>query len=127
MFFFLMIRRPPRSTLDRSSAASDVYKRQLRIASEGARAGCHEALFTLGEAPEERYEVARNWLRSNGYDSTVHLLHAMADLVLTETGLLPHAHARALSEEELPLLAAVAPSQGMMVETPRDAPTGHRG
>ena len=27
-FFFLMIRRPPRSTLDRSSAASDVYKRQ---------------------------------------------------------------------------------------------------
>ena len=27
--FFLMIRRPPRSTLDRSSAASDVYKRQL--------------------------------------------------------------------------------------------------
>ena len=29
MFFFLMIRRPPRSTLDRSSAASDVYKRQV--------------------------------------------------------------------------------------------------
>ena len=29
LFFFLMIRRPPRSTLDRSSAASDVYKRQL--------------------------------------------------------------------------------------------------
>ena len=27
--FFLMIRRPPRSTLDRSSAASDVYKRQV--------------------------------------------------------------------------------------------------
>ena len=31
LFFFLMIRRPPRSTLDRSSAASDVYKRQGRI------------------------------------------------------------------------------------------------
>ena len=29
-FFFLMIRRPPRSTLDRSSAASDVYKRQFQ-------------------------------------------------------------------------------------------------
>src|SRR5678816_1565157 len=28
IIFFLMIRRPPRSTLDRSSAASDVYKRQ---------------------------------------------------------------------------------------------------
>ena len=34
-FFFLMIRRPPRSTLDRSSAASDVYKRQVNI-EEGA-------------------------------------------------------------------------------------------
>ena len=99
----------------------------LRIASEGARAGCHEALFTLGEAPEERYEVARNWLRSNGYDSTVHLLHAMADLVLTETGLLPHANAGALSEEELTLLAEVAPSQGMMVETLRDDLACHRG
>eukprot|EP00657_Telonema_sp_P-1_P008139 TRINITY_DN2878_c0_g1_i1.p1 TRINITY_DN2878_c0_g1~~TRINITY_DN2878_c0_g1_i1.p1 ORF type:complete len:100 (-),score=50.54 TRINITY_DN2878_c0_g1_i1:123-422(-) len=29
IFFFLMIRRPPRSTQSRSSAASDVYKRQL--------------------------------------------------------------------------------------------------
>ena len=29
MFFFLMIRRPPRSTQSRSSAASDVYKRQV--------------------------------------------------------------------------------------------------
>ena len=26
--FLLMMRRPPRSTLDRSAAASDVYKRQ---------------------------------------------------------------------------------------------------
>ena len=30
-FFFLRIRRPPRSTLDRSSAASDVYKRQALV------------------------------------------------------------------------------------------------
>eukprot|EP00657_Telonema_sp_P-1_P007648 TRINITY_DN27716_c0_g1_i1.p1 TRINITY_DN27716_c0_g1~~TRINITY_DN27716_c0_g1_i1.p1 ORF type:complete len:120 (-),score=36.66 TRINITY_DN27716_c0_g1_i1:90-449(-) len=30
MFFFLMKRRPPRSTQSRSSAASDVYKRQVR-------------------------------------------------------------------------------------------------
>ena len=29
MFFFIINRRPPRSTLVRSSAASDVYKRQL--------------------------------------------------------------------------------------------------
>jgi FO synthase len=99
----------------------------LRIAREGARAGCHEALFTLGEAPEERYDVARTWLRANGYDSTVHYLHAMAGLVLRETGLLPHANAGALTEADLRLLAEVSPSQGMMVETLRDDLACHRG
>ena len=40
LFFFLMIRRPPRSTLDRSSAASDVYKRQAApVAGRGRGAG----------------------------------------------------------------------------------------
>ena len=35
-----MIRRPPRSTLDRSSAASDVYKRQVHaVAEEEAQVG----------------------------------------------------------------------------------------
>ncbi|MFZ9629861.1 MAG: 5-amino-6-(D-ribitylamino)uracil--L-tyrosine 4-hydroxyphenyl transferase CofH, partial [Ilumatobacteraceae bacterium] len=99
----------------------------LRIASDGARLGCHEALFTLGEAPEERYPVARDWLREHGYDSTVHYLHAMAALVLAETGLLPHANAGALTEDELRLLAEVAPSQGMMVETLRGDLACHRG
>src|SRR5690606_39846083 len=42
----------------------------LAIAEAGARAGCHEALFTLGEAPEERYPVARAWLDEHGYAST---------------------------------------------------------
>jgi len=99
----------------------------LRIASDGARMGCHEALFTLGERPEERYDVARTWLREHGYDSTVHYLHAMAKLVLTETGLLPHANAGALYEDELRLLAEVSPSQGMMLETLRDDLPCHRG
>ena len=99
----------------------------LRIAKDGARMGCHEALFTLGEAPEDRYEVARTWLREQGYDSTVHYLHAMAKLVLTETGLLPHANAGALPEEELRLLAEVSPSQGMMLETLRGDLPCHRG
>ncbi|MEY4175702.1 MAG: synthase [Actinomycetota bacterium] len=99
----------------------------LRIASDGARQGCHEALFTLGERPEDRYEVARDWLREHGYDSTVHYLHAMAALVLRETGLLPHANAGALYEDELRLLAEVSPSQGMMLETLRDDLPCHRG
>jgi FO synthase len=99
----------------------------LAIARRGARHGCHEALFTLGEAPEERYEVAAAWLRDNGYDSTVHYLHAMAHLVLDETGLLPHANAGALPDDELALLRTVSPSQGMMVETLRDDLACHRG
>ena len=51
----------------------------LAIAKQGARNGCHEALFTLGEAPEDRYDVAREWLTESGYDSTIHYLHDMAN------------------------------------------------
>jgi FO synthase len=89
----------------------------LRIARQGARNGCHEALFTLGERPEDRYEVARDWLRERGYDSTVHYVAEMAALVLGETGLLPHANAGALHVDELARLRPVSPSQGMMIES----------
>src|SRR3954469_12787841 len=34
----------------------------VAIARAGAAANCHEALFTLGERPEERYPAARTWL-----------------------------------------------------------------
>jgi FO synthase len=99
----------------------------LAIAKAGAKQGCHEALFTLGERPELRYDIAAQWLKANGYDSTVHYLHDMAQLVLTETGLLPHANAGALYEDELALLRKVSPSQGMMIETLRDDLPCHRG
>jgi 7,8-didemethyl-8-hydroxy-5-deazariboflavin synthase CofH subunit/7,8-didemethyl-8-hydroxy-5-deazariboflavin synthase CofG subunit len=89
----------------------------LDIARRGAAVGCHEALFTLGEAPEERYPAARGWLRDHGYESTVDYLVAACRAVLEETGLLPHANAGALSQEELERLRAVSPSQGMMIET----------
>ena len=99
----------------------------LTIAKRGAAAGCHEALFTLGERPELRYDVAADWLRDHGYDSTVHYLHDMAKLVLDETGLLPHANAGALYKDELAMLRKVSPSQGMMIETLRDDLECHRG
>ena len=98
----------------------------LKIARQGARQGCHEALFTLGERPEERYEIARTWLREHGYDSTVHYVAAMAKLVLDETGLLPHANAGALYSDELALLRPISPSQGMMIETLRNDLAAHR-
>jgi FO synthase len=99
----------------------------LAIARQGARNGCHEALFTLGERPELRYDVAATWLADHGYDSTVHYLAEMAQLVLKETGLLPHANAGALYEEELAMLRRVSPSQGMMLESLRDDLECHRG
>ncbi|HSL72879.1 MAG TPA: 5-amino-6-(D-ribitylamino)uracil--L-tyrosine 4-hydroxyphenyl transferase CofH [Ilumatobacteraceae bacterium] len=98
----------------------------LRIARQGARTGCHEALFTLGERPEDRYEVAREWLRERGYDSTVHYVAEMARLVLAETGLLPHANAGALYADELAQLRPVSPSQGMMIESLRPDLEAHR-
>jgi FO synthase len=99
----------------------------LAIARRGARAGCHEALFTLGEAPEERYEVARRWLAEHGHASTVDYLVAMAAMVREETGLLPHANPGALGADDLARLRTVAPSQGMMVETLRADLPCHRG
>lgn len=99
----------------------------VALARAGARAGCHEALFTLGEAPEERYEVARQWLGDHGYESTVDYLVTAARAVLDETGLLPHANPGALDEAELASLREVAPSQGMMLETTRDGLACHRG
>ncbi|MDO9486149.1 MAG: 7,8-didemethyl-8-hydroxy-5-deazariboflavin synthase, partial [Actinomycetota bacterium] len=91
----------------------------VEIARAGAEIGCHEALFTLGEAPEERYAVARAWLDQHGYSSTIDYLVAACQAVLDETGLLPHANAGAIAREELARLRTVAPSQGMMIETLR--------
>ena len=99
----------------------------LDIARLGARHGCHEALFTLGERPEHRYPAARDWLKRHGYESTVGYVAAMAQLVIDETGLLPHANTGAMTRAELIALRQVAPSQGMMIESLRDDLAAHRG
>jgi FO synthase len=99
----------------------------LAIARRGAAAGCHEALFTLGEQPEARYAAAREWLAAHGYRSTVDYLQAMCRLVLDETGLLPHANSGALSEDELAMLREVSASQGMMLESLNPHLQCHRG
>jgi FO synthase len=92
----------------------------LELASRGAALGCFEALFTLGEAPEERYPAAADWLREHGFSDTVDYLAAVAKQVIDDTGMLPHANAGALTEAELTRLRAVSPSQGMMIETLAD-------
>jgi 7,8-didemethyl-8-hydroxy-5-deazariboflavin synthase CofH subunit/7,8-didemethyl-8-hydroxy-5-deazariboflavin synthase CofG subunit len=89
----------------------------LEIARAGAAAGCSEALFTLGERPEERYPMARDALAALGHGSTVDYLAEACRLVLDETGLLPHANAGALFPGELAALRRVSASQGMMLES----------
>ncbi len=99
----------------------------LAIACRGAELGCHEALFTLGERPEQRYPSARSWLVERGYRSTVEYLVAACRAVLEHTGLLPHANAGALHRDELAALRAVTVSQGMMIESLRPDLAAHRG
>lgn len=79
----------------------------LDIAHAGARAGCHEALFTLGDKPELRYAGARKALAALGHESTLSYLAAMARLVWQETGLLPHLNAGVMTAQELQELRAV--------------------
>jgi FO synthase len=89
----------------------------LDIARQGAELGCLEALFTLGDRPEDRWPQARQWLDEKGYDSTLAYVRAMAVRVLEETGLLPHLNPGVMTWEELNRLKPVAPSMGMMLET----------
>ncbi len=89
----------------------------LRIARDGAALGCKEALFTLGDRPEDRWQAAREWLDAHGYDDTLSYVRAMAIRVLEETGLLPHLNPGVLSWQDFQRLKPVAPSMGMMLET----------
>ena len=88
----------------------------LAIARAGAAAGCKEALFSLGERPEEVYERARSDLRALGYATTTEYLVAMCRLVFEETGLLPHANCGVLDPDELTALRPWNVSMGLMLE-----------
>ena len=89
----------------------------LDIARRGAELGCKEALFTLGDRPEQRWHQARDWLDARGYDDTLSYVRAMAIRVLEETGLLPHLNPGVLTWQDFQRLKPVAPSMGMMLET----------
>ncbi len=89
----------------------------LAIARAGAEAGCHEALFTLGDKPELRYSSARRELQELGHTSTLSYLAEMARLVFDETGLLPHVNAGVMESNELLALRRVSISQGLMLES----------
>ncbi|MBF6060830.1 bifunctional FO biosynthesis protein CofGH [Nocardia terpenica] len=89
----------------------------LDIARRGAALGCKEALFTLGDRPEDRWPEAAQWLDERGYDSTLDYLRAVSIMVLEETGLLPHINPGVMSWEEISRLKPVSQSMGLMLET----------
>jgi 7,8-didemethyl-8-hydroxy-5-deazariboflavin synthase CofG subunit len=89
----------------------------LAIARAGEKVGCTEALFSLGDKPELLFPEMRQQLRYFGYSSTIHYLEAMCELVLRETGLLPHPNPGLMSAQWLKRLASYSPSLGLMLET----------
>lgn len=92
----------------------------LAVARAGAAAQCQEALFTLGERPELRYDAARRQLDTMGFASTLDYLAHVARIVFEETGLLPHINAGCMSGKEIRLLRPVSASMGLMLESSAD-------
>jgi FO synthase len=92
----------------------------VTIAEAGRKAGCKEALFTLGDKPEERYPVARRWLAERGYATTLEYLRAVSIRVIEDTGLLPHLNPGVMTWEDMARLKHVAPSMGLMLEQSSD-------
>jgi 7,8-didemethyl-8-hydroxy-5-deazariboflavin synthase CofG subunit len=93
----------------------------LAIAHQGAALGCKEALLTLGDRPEDRWDVAREWLDAHGFASTLDYVGHLARRITEETGLLAHLNPGVMTADELHRLRPSAPSMGMMLET-----TSHR-
>ena len=105
--------RPPR----RGEPAYMSEDEVLAVARAGLAAGCHEALFTLGDQPERRYRVAREELAALGCETTLEYLARCARLVLDETGLLPHVNPGVLARGDVEALRRASVSQGSMLET----------
>jgi FO synthase len=105
--------RPPR----KGERAYLLREQALAIADAGRKAGCKEALFTLGDRPELRYGVARTELHELGHETTLSYLAEIAGLVRKETGLLPHVNPGLMSDDDLAALRSVSVSQGIMLES----------
>ena len=89
----------------------------LDVARAAERLGCTEALFTLGERPEQRYPEAKEWLHKHGYKTTLQYLHDVSALVAEETSILPHGNPGTMSRRELEGLKEVNASMGIMLES----------
>lgn len=108
--------RSPNDPLAHTMSPDEV----LAVARAGRHLACREALFSLGEAPEEVHEAARRDLARVGHTSTISYLRAMCELVLDRTGLLPHANPGVMTRDDIAALRDVTASMGIMLETVSD-------
>jgi FO synthase len=104
---------PPKSNVPAYLSLEQV----AQIARAGQAMGCKEALFTLGDRPEERYPAARSWLAARGFVSTLEYVRAAAIHVIEETGLIPHLNPGVMTWTELSTLRQVSASMGLMLES----------
>ena len=88
----------------------------LQVAKTGRRQNCTEALFTLGERPEQRIPEYRTFLRTLGFSTTLEYLRYVSELVIEKTGLLPHANPGTMTKKEMSSLRDVNASMGLMLE-----------
>jgi FO synthase len=89
----------------------------LAVAEAGARLGCKEALFSLGDRPEAIFPEMRETLAGLGHRTTLSYLAEMCERVLNETGLLPHANPGLMGRRDLEALRQFSPSMGLMLES----------
>jgi FO synthase len=78
--------------------------------------GCTEALFCLGDKPENAFSAYRETLTLIGHDSTVDYL-CWAGRQAIKHGLLPHTNAGILTTEDMTRLRVVNVSLGLMLES----------
>ncbi|MEE3004268.1 MAG: 7,8-didemethyl-8-hydroxy-5-deazariboflavin synthase CofG, partial [Chloroflexota bacterium] len=109
---------------DPRQAGKDLFmtpEQVLDVANAGAALGCTEALFTLGERPEQRYPEAREWLEHRGFKTTLEYLTYVCKLVFEETDMLPHANPGTMARREIAALQPFNPSIGLMLESTSEA------
>ena len=99
----------------------------LAIAEQGKEQFVKEALFTLGEKPEMRYQVAKDHLQKLGFETTIEYLGSMSKLVYEETGLLPHLNPGNMTLLEMEKLREYSVSMGIMLESSSERLCGKGG
>ncbi len=82
----------------------------------GERRGCTEALFTLGDRPEDRWPQARAFLDEAGHDSTLEYVRSLTERVVDETNVFPHANPGLMDAATQEALRRSNPSLGLMLE-----------